>query len=566
MFMCLAVTSVAPPALAGSGVDRRLKVLENSIHVWESAPANWNGLTQGARDRFLEGLQAALAGFSPSLESTTRPSTGDVAPERAQQIRTARELALRAASVYRTGMKSAQLESVSRRAKSLLSKDLARHPEAIGWALSEVVAWDSSQDSYRGASTSWRPSTKERRIMLTLLTDHRVRKLRGALMAIARRASDPLRDEALTRLARWSSEFGVDEVVDVFLVRLLGKAAEFRGGPHPVNVVLERISSSDHPLSGRAQEALRVRIAQLIVAADWRQCAIGIRLSRGMSLNNQIPVLLDGLSVWDRRQKSKREHTGLVRVRGDLTRELQRISGMKHGPEPRPWIDWWVEVRQGKRPMPGTPEFIAAAVERAKTPVSTAGFFGLRPRTDRVTFIIDHSASMAQNWGTTERSRYDEAIDQMLRFLQGADDGTEFNVILFDDVPIRSSFQLVDATPKNLESARKSLSGRAPGGSTHLRPAIELAMGIGEDGLPARTVRAGTPDASANGEHSFADTIIVLCDGDTAEGMGWVAPLLNRALPLYPVIFHTVHLGPTDDGALKELARLSGGDFLRVGN
>ena len=538
---CLLVGSLVPPAAALQDSERRLRALESTIELWESAPAGWNGLTRGGRNRFVEDLEAVLS-------------------NEGQPLSEARELALRAASVYRDGMKSVELESLSRRARSLLSKDLARHEEAVTWALSEVVAWDSSQASGRRASAAWRPSTKERSIMLTLLTDQRVRKLRGALMAIARRDSDPLRSLALSQLARWSADYGVDEVVDVFLVRMLGKSSEFRNGPHPVNVVLERIESSEHPFSGRAQEVLRARIAQLIVAADWRQCATGIRLSRGMGLDHQIPVLLDGLSVWDRRHRSKRGHTGLVRVRGDLTRELQRISGMKHGPEPRPWIDWWVDVRQGKRPMPGTPEFIAAAVARGNEPVSTAGFFGLKPRTDRVTFIIDHSGSMAQGWGTQETSRYEEAIDQMLRFLQGAEDGTKFNVILFDDVPLRSSFQLLEVTPKNLELARSSLLGRAPGGSTFLRPAVELALGIGADGLPHRD-----PE-SPKEEDSAADTIIVLCDGATAEGMDWVEPLLLRALPRYPVVFHTVHLGPTDDGTLRALARLSGGDFLRVGH
>ena len=163
----------------------------------------------------------------------------------------------------------------------------------MDWALSEIVGWDSSHKSYRGPGSAWKPSTDERRIALSLLIDHRVRKLRGALMAIARRANDPLRVEALTHLAHWAADFGVDEVVDVFLVRMLGKAAEFRSGPHPINVVLERIASSEHPFGGRAQEVLRGRIAQLVISADWRKCATGIRLSRGMSLETQVPVLLD---------------------------------------------------------------------------------------------------------------------------------------------------------------------------------------------------------------------------------------------------------------------------------
>ena len=550
-FTCLLAVAAARPAAAAQSVDHRLKLLEDSISLWERVPAGWRGLSRATANRFIENLRVAMTPLgAPDTAST---------PDSERNLRSARELGLRAASVFRYGMESEELETVSLKAQGLLASDLASEPEAVTWALSEVLAWDSSHKVVRGADSHWRPSTKERRIMLSLLVKQRVRKMRGALLAIARREHDPLRSEALTRLARWAADFGPDEVVDVFLVKLLGKAANFRDGPHPVNVVLERIDSTEHPLQQRAQEALRSRVAQLIISADWRQCAIALRLSRGMNLANQIPILLDGLTVWGKRSQSDREYMSLVRVRGDLTRELQRVSGMKHGPEPGPWIDWWVEVRQGKRPMPGTPEFVAAAIERSKEPVSTAGFFGLKPMTDRVTFIIDHSGSMKHNWGTTSRSRYEEAIEQMLRFLQGAEPGTKFNVILFDDTPLLSSFQLVEATPLNLERARKSLLDKTPAGATLLRPAVHLAMGITAEGRPA-------PSSQSSAENAPADTIVVLCDGATAEGPAWVAPFLKRTLALHPVIFHTVHLGPTDDGTLRRLAELSGGDFLRVSN
>lgn len=534
----------ASPAEATQSVEHRLKVLEEGITRWERMPAGWRGPSTASASRFIESLREAL---SQTAVSDSAPATSE------RSFRSARGLALRAASVYRRGMQSRELQSVSAKAKNLLKSDMVLRPNSVGWALNDVLAWDSSRKASLGSEADWRPSTKQRGIVLELLFEKRVRKLRGALLAIARREQDPLRGEALTRLARWSADFGPDDVVDVFLVKLLGQSSEFRNGSHPVSILLERIESSESPLGPRAQEALRVRIAQLVIAADWRQAAIGIKFARGMSFDNQIPILLDGLNVWNQRLRSEREYQGLVRVRGDITRELQRVSGMKHGPEPGPWITWWIDVRQGKRPMPGSPEFTAAAVERAKEPVSTAGFFGLKPTSDRVTFIIDHSGSMDHNWGTTDRSRFEEAVDQMLRFLQGAEEGTKFNVILFDDVVLRSSLGLVSATPRNLERARKALLATTPEGTTLLRPAIELAMGIGSDGLPSSDTE------------TLADTIVVLCDGETVEGSAWVQPFLERTLPLYPVIFHTVHVGPRDDGALNELARLSGGDFLRVG-
>ena len=547
----LLVGVMALPADAAQGLDHRLKTLDDTVSLWERKSVSWQGLTSATGERFIKSLEEAM-------KPAQIGGLGEE-PDSGRRLRSARVLSLRAAAIFGQGTKSSQLEFVSRSAQGLLELDLAHDPEAVAWALSEVLAWDSSGSASRGPSSDWRPSTKERRIMLMLLGKLGVQKMRGALLAIARREHDPLRGEALTRLAHWSTDFGPDDVVDIFLVKQLGKAAEFRRGPHPVNVMLERIDSSLHPLGLRAQEALRSRIAQLIISSDWRQCAIGLRLSRGMDFLNQIPMLLDGLNVWNQRSRSKREYQSLVRVRGDLTRELRRVSGMKHGPELGPWINWWVEVQQGHRPMPGTADFIAAAEKRANQSVSTASFFGLKPMSDSVTFIIDHSGSMDNNWGTTARSRYTEAIDQMLRFLQGADPGARFNVILFDDVSVRSSLQLVEVTPRILEQARKSLLNKTPGGATLLRPAVEMAMGIGADGMPA-------PASQVSAKNAPADTIVILCDGATEEGPAWVAPFLERVLPVYPVVFHTVHLGPEDDGTLSELARISGGDFLRVGN
>ncbi|MEM8710850.1 MAG: VWA domain-containing protein, partial [Planctomycetota bacterium] len=535
-------------------------------------------------ERFLEDLRGLYP--ARSAGDHAQPAGATV---KGHSLGAARELSLRASAIFRKGMESRELGRVSAQARMLLLEDVKASGEAVNWAIAEVVAWDSSTNADRRPDQSWRPSTRERRVMISILVEAKAAQIRGALLAITRRKNDPLRSTALRLLARWASEFEPDEAVDLFLVNLLGRTSQYRDGPHPMTVLLERIQSVEQPLGPRAQAALQERIAQLLIASDWRKAAIGLRLSAGLSVANQIPMLLDGLNVWHQRSLAKRTYTSLVRIRGDLTRALQRLSGLKHGPEPRPWISWWVSVQQGKSPMPGTPEFDAQRAKKEATPRSTAGFFGLKPTSDRVTFIIDHSGSMDVGWGTTERTRYEEAIEQMLRFLQGAPAGTMFNVILFDDVPLRSSLGLVEATPGNLERARRSLLARSPGGGTHLRPAVELALGIGPDGLPAERLtepetlpnpqkprRGLGPRAGAGGPKSgrasdgdgdvFADTIVVLCDGETQGGIRWVEPLLTRVLPLYPVVFHTVHLGPNSDGVLRKLSEISGGDFLRVGS
>lgn len=85
-----------------------------------------------------------------------------------------------------------------------------------------------------------------------------------------------------------------------------------------------------------------------------------------------------------------------------------------------------------------------------------------------------------------------------------------------------------------------------------LQSAVMRALKIGPDGLPDLAVLE-------------ADTVIVLCDGETAEGPGWVEPFLEIANQRARVIFHCVKIGAGGDGTLEKLAKGTGGDFVRVG-
>ena len=59
--------------------------------------------------------------------------------------------------------------------------------------------------------------------------------------------------------------------------------------------------------------------------------------------------------------------------------------------------------------------------------------------------------------------------------------------------------------------------------------------------------------------------MIVLCDGETAEGPGWVKSFLERVNALARICFHGVQIGGGGDGTLELLAQGSGGEFVRTG-
>jgi len=508
--------------------------LSSRFRRWQNSDADWSGPPRLIAERYVERIDELVQ------EAPSEPSTWQVVAQ-AATFGSDRGIATQ----------SAPLRSIGDAARRHVARMLRGHDGTEGfeaWALSQVVA-ALPDDDRRDF-----PNLVDRRVMLRLLETERREALRVPLLALARRPSDPLRPDVLRTLARWSSRFGPNDAIDLFLVDLLGKPFDKAARPHPFSVVLERVSSSDRPLSARARQRLEERVEAMLISSSWRDAARAIRLTAGYPVEERIPLLLDALTVWHTRSELERgQVAGLARIQGDIVRALQGASDQFHGPYPKPWIEWWVRVRKGEAPMPGTPEFEAARERRLSEPESTAGgFFGVQPETDRVTFIIDKSGSMDSGFGTTGNTRYVEAVEQMMRFLQGAPEGTRFNVILFASDVVVSSDVLVEATPDKLEAARRSLLRIEPEGGTNLRPAVQRALHLGRDGFP---------DLDA----VEADTIVVLCDGATAGGAAWVPGMLDRVLPVHPVVIHSVLIGSSGNGALQALAEGSGGEFVAVG-
>lgn len=501
--------------------------LLDQVKAWMDAPSGWKGPSNLAAGRFEADVERVLGG--PKGPPTFA-------------------LALRLTSLPTRFRRAPFSRSLPERGERYLKKELWGDDSGPAelWLLTRVVA------ASPGAKSTFRPSLEERRLAITLLEDAEVGPLRTALLTVARRAKDPMRGHAIWVLSRWAERSGQDESVDGFLVELLGEQFDPRTSPHPFNIMLARLRSTDAPLAPRARQRLSARVAAMMITSDWREVARGVRLSDGFPLDERVPMLLDALNVWHRRAESGREIEGLARCRGDLVRALRAISGRFHGPQPRPWIDWWIQVRKGLLPRPGSAEFEAERRRRASEPRSTASFFGVRPETDRVTFVIDFSGSMSTGFGTDGRTRYVEAVEQMMRFLQGAPETCRFSIILFSSDTISTGDKLLSNDTRTLEKVREELLAREPGGGTRLRPAIREALMMGADGYPDM-------------ERLEADTVVVLCDGQTEEGPAWVGATLERVLPHHPLVFHCVHLGGRGDGTLRALAEQSGGSYLRVG-
>ena len=79
-------------------------------------------------------------------------------------------------------------------------------------------------------------------------------------------------------------------------------------------------------------------------------------------------------------------------------------------------------------------------------------------------------------------------------------------------------------------------------------------------------LRRGVDDAMRrlNQADHAADTIIVLCDGETLQGPSWVAPFIRSFNEKARVRFSAVQLGGQSDGTLEELCDHTDGNYTEI--
>lgn len=407
----------------------------------------------------------------------------------------------------------------ARLARAELEQEYERDRARLGaWLAHSVVALEA------------RRPRAERRLALELLATCREESVLPALRAAAQEDDAELAQAAASALVGWPDE----RVHELFLTALEhGLAARGRANEH--------FAALRAPLPPAVAARLEVLVARLYLSDDWREAARARALVRALGTPQAAPILIEALALWDRRT---REGTGSKRIRFELVSELQRRSGRALGAEPERWSEWWQGVRAGRVLLP---EDLAAAGGQP----STATFFGLHAESDRVLFVVDRSGSMKQGFGTGGSTRYEEAIEQLLTFLRQSGGDTRFTVALFSDDGVAWRTRLAPASEANLDNARRWLESKEPDGETMLYEGVRAGLG-----LDARR--------HLNVERCEIDTVIVLCDGATTEGPGWVAGWLARENEAAQLVFHCVQIGTDGNGTLEALARGTGGEFVRV--
>lgn len=354
-----------------------------------------------------------------------------------------------------------------------------------------------------------------------------------AIFTCARAPERELRDAAMATLAGWPNER-----VHNFMASQLDRWRRDRDWL-AANILREHFEHAYLAPASSVRRRLQTTLREGVVADDWREASALLEIAEVLDDRIAVPALLDGLETWAARRGTD---AGSRRMEGDLVAELRRRSGRIIGNHPQRWRTWWERESSGVE---------SAGTEPREAPRTSAGFFGLRPETDRLIFVIDRSGSMEERFGTGQDTRHDEAIRQMLLLLRSLGEETRFGIVVFSGGTHLWRRELSPATDSNLENARRWLHAHPPKGGTNLRPGIERALRIGRDGKPDL-------------ERLEADTVMVLCDGATAEGRTWVQPFLDRILDATRIRFHGVQIGGAGDGTLQALAQGTGGEFVQV--
>ncbi|MEZ5980160.1 MAG: hypothetical protein R3F34_18370 [Planctomycetota bacterium] len=219
-----------------------------------------------------------------------------------------------------------------------------------------------------------------------------------------------------------------------------------------------------------------------------------------------------------------------------IAEELQRLSGLRHRTDPRPWRDWVDGLPEGWTPGPVTePEEI-----------TVTKLVGLPIRSERLSLLIDMSGSMWQSRPDGNKTK--DLVDvEVRRCLEGLPRTARFNLVPYATEPDPYAKELVEASPKKVEKAQEWFVDNDLRGKGNVWDAVLVAL--------------DDPDV---------DTLVVMTDGAPTGGPHWnldlMVPLLLERNRYRNVVFDVV-LTESKDNLLphwKKLAAESGGRCVEV--
>ena len=514
-----AAPAFRPAPAPGSGVERLLKEVETFRRRFAQNTKDGEPISQGDASRLVEDLRNIYRADKSS----------------AREVLTA-FLDIGAAAHERRASRGLEMAYDRSEASILNLTERALRPHLR----------DAEQRDYLTRDVllvASRHSPGRRAAATRLFRHHRYDSALLGLLHNTRSEHDLLRQTSLETVVGWSKP-----VVNHLMAKRLGRPQRTRNG-RDANFAERHFKTTRVEANSRSEALLEQFVKSAVTSKSWREASLGISVMSGLDPLKAAPILINGLEVWNQRGE---QAGGALRIRHELADALQARSGRNLALRADRWAIWWAAIESGEITL------AEAGAERGPGQFTSTGFFGINPKSDRVTFVIDRSGSMdvpfasrSSDANHTGLTRYQEATRQLAGFLEGLGENGRFSVVLFSDRASVWRTKLQSTSRTNVNSARKWLKTNSPDGGTFLRDGIHKAFQID---------RRGKLDLNS----LEADTIVVLCDGATTEGSGWVRPFLGRQNKDARVKFHCIQIGPGGDGTLELLASETGGDFRRI--
>ncbi len=197
-----------------------------------------------------------------------------------------------------------------------------------------------------------------------------------------------------------------------------------------------------------------------------------------------------------------------LRARAEIVAALQRLSGLKHRDDPRPWRDWMKGLPADWRPVlipPRTDSDSAPAAVAEEQTSARVNFVGLPLVSPRICFAIDFSGSM---WTPMSDGRVPkELVDARLRAtLEALTPATEFNIVPFTNDVLPWRPKLVPANPANVHTAIADFEKCQARGRGNFFDAAIFAL----DDPEVETLLTLTDGIPTGGFHSDLDLVVPL--------------------------------------------------------
>lgn len=249
------------------------------------------------------------------------------------------------------------------------------------------------------------------------------------------------------------------------------------------------------------------------------------------------------------------ERPDLDRLREDAHGALKSLTGQTHGPYAQPWRTWW-KNEGSKLELPKHPT--RAPSESPEEEGVT--FYGIHTFSKRVLFIVDISGSMDWALGGRrgepggEKAKMVTARKELLGAINSLEDGSTFNVILFNHKVVPWKKKVTEASASSRRGIAKWIEEVPPVGQTNIHDALEA-------GFRSILAVTGPPEV---------DTVFFLTDGKPTAGRIVDPPKILEAVRGWnaaaQVKLHVVGIGGSKDidaEFLRELAHATGGKFIQ---